>query len=954
MSAGRQKNWVGQQRVDIPHLREIESAVAADFDLLAGAIMAGKQALVVRGFDLLTTDAVGNAATSLQLNVANGILIHPLASENGSIFSVPSTAAVEVLSPSNAKVSGSFTASATNYVGIDLKRAADDTTADLVMILNASTLAEVPKTVPLGRTLDYRIVVSTTDFSATSHVLPIAKVKTDGANNVETIEDARQMFFRLGKGGSNPDRQSSYGWPANRLEGVVSATAFTGGDKGILSGKDFNDALMTRLWELGGGEYWYAATSDRDVKLCKTSTIIPATGDNFQWTLGSQTFEWVGLRFAFANSTGWYNDIADGTSSPLADNECLYVDIDRTTNRTGGTALVMAKALLTSLGAPEVPGSRFIIAWRQGDDIFVRDRDYEVGRIGNVATNIVQGTVRLSYAAGTPADPVVAPRDANGSILNTATANNAAGFAGVGHGTGAGISGTGGASGASLGGSFLGVTTGAGIQAIGGTGTPIAGTGAILTGGAGAVDGGNGATITGGTGADDGGDGIVATGGAGTGGAGSTGGIGVMAIGGAGFTAAEGGFGLFARGGGQATGVSGNGGTGGTGGIGVQGNGVLVGHGVVGVGGATSGDGVVGTGGGTGTGVVGNGGATNGFGGEFYGVGNGGGLLAQGGATGYGAVFVGGSTGGVGDLASGINIIAGVGALAIKANGGDIGGILVQATGNPTTVTVDGAATGLKLRNNGTANGTKNMMCFLHSDGAGSDDGFGIYSNKVADDIVDMYFAPIADGAVAESNSLRFDSAQRRLVSTTVGDWNIINFGQISGTQLVAGDGTDALVVDPTALDFSLVNVGGPTAHTAVTKKLTHRNIPRAWARIRIRRSGTSTFDTEVMDSFNVQEEGDLATRIVQLSGIWYLRVAWAGAFTNLDYSVAFSIEHSNATDLALSFIECSDEFSNFTARKALGTMHFLPINTTTAGIFDLDDLTLDHDFYINIQAFGM
>jgi hypothetical protein len=44
MSANRQLNLLGQWRLDVPHLRSIESSVAADFDLLAGSMLGGGQA----------------------------------------------------------------------------------------------------------------------------------------------------------------------------------------------------------------------------------------------------------------------------------------------------------------------------------------------------------------------------------------------------------------------------------------------------------------------------------------------------------------------------------------------------------------------------------------------------------------------------------------------------------------------------------------------------------------------------------------------------------------------------------------------------------------------------------------------------------------------------------------------------------------------------------------------
>ena len=379
MAIIRQSNFLGQQRIDVPHLRAIESGVAADFDVLAGKIMAGTEALVVKGFEISMSGAVGSSATSLQLLTADSVLLHPNASEAGTVFAVPATEDVQTLNSSNAKVEGSFTASSINYIGIDLIRQADDATADLVKFIDPVTKAEVSKTVPLARTLQYLISISTIDFDATPRVAPVAKVTVDSTGIVTAIEDCRPLFFRLGAGGSNPDNQSFFPWAQGRTELTTGESLFEGGDKAIQSDKMWRDAIMTRLWEIGGGEFWYNATSDRDTKLTFSSDVLPATGTNFDWDLGAETFEWGGVSIVFANTTGWYNDINDG-SEVLEDGECLYFDVDRSANRTGGTALTVAKAVLTELGAPSVPGSRFIFAWRKGDDVFVRDYPFETGR----------------------------------------------------------------------------------------------------------------------------------------------------------------------------------------------------------------------------------------------------------------------------------------------------------------------------------------------------------------------------------------------------------------------------------------------------------------------------------------------------------------------------------------------------------------------------------------------
>lgn len=446
MAVIRQQNLLGQQRIDVPHLRSIESGAAGDFDLLAGQIMGGKQALVVKGFNLITTGAGGRQASTLQINVSGGIVIHHEASESGSIFFVPLDRDPETLSSTNSNVTGSFTANQVNYIGLDLIRSADSSTSDLVKFMDASTDLETPKTVPLARTLNYRFVISTEDFSSNPNVLPIAKVTTDANNNVATngdgaiIEDARNLMFRLGQGGDAPNNQYAFPWAGTRYENLTD-NVFAGGDKGIDSLKSWMDSIMTRLWEVGGGEYWYSATSDRDTKLVFGPDVLVSNNDNFEWTLGSETLEWSDVSIVFANSTGYVNEVADD-SAVIEDGQCLYVDLDRTQNLTGGSALVAQVADMTTLGAPTVPGSRYIIAWRIGDDIHVREKAFEVGRALPVATTTGLGIVLLSRADFTDADnPVVIGR-AGGTIV--APAGNSTGLTITGTGTASGVLSTGG------------------------------------------------------------------------------------------------------------------------------------------------------------------------------------------------------------------------------------------------------------------------------------------------------------------------------------------------------------------------------------------------------------------------------------------------------------------------------------------------------------------------------
>lgn len=568
MSVLRQLNLLGQMRIDVPHLRGIESAVAADFDLLAGQIMAGQVPLVLHGFSVITP--TGGAATSLQIDVAGGVLIHPLASENGSIFFAPTNRAVETLNVANARLQGGFTSGAVNYIGLDLRRSADSSTADNAQFLNPDTNLETPKEIPLGRTLDYVLVVSTQDFSATPSLAPLAKITTDANNNVTVIEDARDLFFRLGTGGTVTNPQHAYSWPAGRTE-VGNNSEFGAGDKALHSMKDWFDAVMTRLWELGGGERWYSPTADRNVQLTRGYTGVAfSNGEWFEWT--GTNLHWKSLKIIFDNSTGYYNDIVDQTVNSailtnLADGECIYVDIDRSANRTGGTALQPVKAVYRTLGATPIPGSRFILAWRVGSVIWTRDSGWPVGSTFFPATDLALGLVKLSIASDTPAFPVVAVVDANfiagvrGISRTTLGGNLGSGHLLVGQGTN---------------------DTGVDIGKAGAT-TRIFGLGQVddrLTVTAVAASNRIGVDATG----DGTGTGVKGTGGGNIG-------IGVWGVGGAG----------------GSIGVRGDGT--GSGGIGIKGNGASGGRGGEFVGGANS-DGILGTGTGTGKGGAFQGGAT--------------------------------------------------------------------------------------------------------------------------------------------------------------------------------------------------------------------------------------------------------------------------------------------------------------------------------------------------------
>lgn len=431
MAILRTFNALGNMRLDVSHLRSIESAIAGDFDVIVGRSMAGNKGMVVKGFALSNT-SVGTVSSEIQLLTADSIAYNVNASESGSFLWIPSDRAPETLSSSNSNVIGSFTSSSVNYIGIDFKRSSDASTADLVQFIDSTTLRENSRSVALGRTLNYVIHISTAPFSVSSNIIPVAKVTTDSFNKVSSVQDARSMMFRLGAGGDSPNSQSSFSFPFGRQENVVNNT-FSGGDKNIQSQKDWMDAMMTRLWELGGGENWYSPTADRNARMTRNqSSTFASTGDNFEWVAGLYSvnhLHWKGLRIIFdnANSGGvYYNTISDqliddvgvpatstGSKTSLAVGECIYVDVDRTSNAT----IVALKSSLQNLGAPIIPGSRYVLAWRTSDGVFSRDATFQVNiPLQAPATTVADGSVRLAYAAGDPSFPTVTPLNSNNAI----------------------------------------------------------------------------------------------------------------------------------------------------------------------------------------------------------------------------------------------------------------------------------------------------------------------------------------------------------------------------------------------------------------------------------------------------------------------------------------------------------------------------------------------------------
>jgi len=376
MAIKRSENWLNQQRVDVPHIRSIESAVRNDFDDLSKSLLIGENSsYIIRGFKINMTGAINSSANSLQMIVANSAILHGTSNESGTFFEIPSSEPNQTLNSNvNTNVSGSFTPSAINYVGFEFQRSIDNSTASQVFFWNPASKIEFSKNIPLSETLNYQLVITSSVWS--SNVVPIAIIETDASNNVISVEDRRSMLFRLGTAGSaTPNPFYVYPWnhdAEGRVENFWKSTSsssspFNGGDKQLLQFKEWADAMMSRFVEIIGGPYWYSLNSAGSLlKIKGDLDRLQMTGNGefihssvtpglINWT-SDIYLNFIGSRLSYRIDS---NDVP-GTDLTLVDNEVAYINIVRGVDITPNLIFTNGSTGVTSVGS--VPWTTDLIA----------------------------------------------------------------------------------------------------------------------------------------------------------------------------------------------------------------------------------------------------------------------------------------------------------------------------------------------------------------------------------------------------------------------------------------------------------------------------------------------------------------------------------------------------------------------------------------------------------------
>lgn len=279
------------ERLDLPDVLAIDSYVAGDFKYLLNGLT-GSNPIVLKGFDVINPqDSIGTQ--SLSIRVANSVVFHP-SSTAGSFFH-----GLEDTSPYAQPLVPELRKNAVNFVYLTLTTfdTASDTRAFWDVDKDGGVGGEFTQDINTESVLQAQVGVSVASFPEGS--IPLCKV-TVGPVVITAIQDCRNMMFRLGAGGINPDPFYRYQWdnvPSgySRTETPTTMTSalnpnpFEGADKNIQNLKEWMDAVMSKLAELGGSTYWYENTSTyNDINL-----FINAIGTSFtskgEWQHSSAT-----------------------------------------------------------------------------------------------------------------------------------------------------------------------------------------------------------------------------------------------------------------------------------------------------------------------------------------------------------------------------------------------------------------------------------------------------------------------------------------------------------------------------------------------------------------------------------------------------------------------------------------------------------------------------------------
>lgn len=322
------------ERLDLPDLLSLDSYAAGDWRYFLKGLVGDSKPFILKGFDVIDPgNAIGTQSCSIR--VADSVTFYP-GSNSGSFFH-----GLQEGHPQAAPLVPELRKNAVNYVYLTFStfNTSVDTRAFWDPDKDGGVGGEFTQDINTESVLKVDINVSTGSFPA--NTIPIAKI-TVGPVVITAIEDARDLMFRLGAGGINPNPFNSYAWrslpsgsyarqepPTQMLAGGVNP--FQGADKNIQSLKEWMDAVMSKLRELGGTTYWYDDTSSFSIITNFYDSVATAFKSKGNWvhdTVTAGLLTWTeDVNIKMASDPRTY--IIRQGNKTLADEQVMYIPMQR-------------------------------------------------------------------------------------------------------------------------------------------------------------------------------------------------------------------------------------------------------------------------------------------------------------------------------------------------------------------------------------------------------------------------------------------------------------------------------------------------------------------------------------------------------------------------------------------------------------------------------------------------
>ena len=358
------------ERVDKPDFDNVFTFFDDDFKAYNRHFLTDADKWILKGFNVSQV-----AGFNFQVIVANSALLNTEKADGNELYLGEATHAVLI---------GAVAPNVTTYLHLVVTENNTGTPATRVFwdpSLNDGEGGEFLQTVDTERFLDVTLFATTTGFVAAADKIPLATITSNGIQ-ITSIVDNRNLFFRLGKGEpENIDFEYVLPSPVEPAN-----TSFTGGDKDIVSMKDWMDLVMTRLKKLSGDDSWFSDSSGFNLEslFVDLGNTVITGGGTISYT-GANVFNFssdITLRVIGLAGPITYT-IPSGSQSgqTLAADQVAYINIDAALGGPGSGQRGISgnrQLIIANRGAVPLDQDIYWIAYRDGTKLFVRGARQEL------------------------------------------------------------------------------------------------------------------------------------------------------------------------------------------------------------------------------------------------------------------------------------------------------------------------------------------------------------------------------------------------------------------------------------------------------------------------------------------------------------------------------------------------------------------------------------------------